>query len=94
MVKMLKTNIKPIDNLVGGTIATKRITGRKLQSSRQRIMIRDEYTCKKCGTVTAHGEVDHVVPLHLGGCESDDNRQWLCVKCHSKKSEGEGKQRN
>jgi 5-methylcytosine-specific restriction endonuclease McrA len=33
--------------------------------------------------------VDHVVPLHAGGREDDDNRQLLCRDCHKSKSERE-----
>lgn len=55
--------------------------------------LRDEYTCRRCGLVTEHGEVDHVVPLHLGGRETDGNRQWLCRQCHGAKSEREEKAR-
>jgi 5-methylcytosine-specific restriction protein A len=32
-------------------------------------------------------EVDHVVPLAIGGQESDFNRQLLCYDCHKLKSE-------
>ena len=52
-------------------------------------MLRDEYTCQACGRVTTHGEVDHVAPLHLGGHESDVNRQYLCKACHGIKTDKE-----
>ena len=78
-----------------GSNAVERIVGRKLQRIRDRILLRDEYTCQnpECGRVTVDLMVDHIVPLHLGGQESDENRQCLCRKCHDVKSEAEGKER-
>lgn len=74
-------------------LPVKRIVGRELQRIRDRIMLRDECACKVCGRVTIRGEVDHVVPLHLGGQESDENRQYLCKECHKTKSDKENKER-
>ena len=31
-------------------------------------------------------EVDHVVPLRLGGTHDDDNLEALCKPCHSRKT--------
>ena len=76
-----------------GCDAVQRIVGRELQRIRDRILLRDEYTCQKCGRVTVDLEVDHIVPLHLGGQESDANRQCLCRTCHDIKSAVEGKER-
>jgi 5-methylcytosine-specific restriction endonuclease McrA len=70
-----------------------RIRGHALVKIRERIMLRDLYTCQICHRVTLYGEVDHKIPLHMGGTESDDNRQYLCVGCHEKKSEQEEKER-
>lgn len=69
--------------------STKRITGRKGKEIRNRILLRDEYTCQKCGIVSWHLEVDHIAPLHLGGTECDENRQTLCKKCHDEKTKQE-----
>ena len=71
----------------------KRIVGRELQRIRDRVMLRDEYTCQVCRRVTAHGEVDHVTPLYLGGHESDVNRQYLCKECHGVKTDKESTSR-
>ena len=72
-----------------GCNAVQRVVGRKLQRIRDRILLRDEYTCRKCGRVTVDLVVDHIMPLHLGGAESDINRQCLCKQCHDIKSEAE-----
>ena len=56
-------------------------------------MLRDGYSCCECGRVTVDGLVDHKTPLHMGGAESDENRQWLCPECHEKKNEREKNER-
>jgi len=85
----IERKVSTLDTRRGAPAAVERIRGGRLDKIRQRIMLRDNYTCRMCGRVTAHGEVDHVVPLHLGGGESDINRQYLCRACHALKSERE-----
>lgn len=90
----LKPRVSTIDTRKGSSPATERIRGRALQRIRERILLRDEYTCQVCGRVSRDLEVDHIVPLHLGGPEIDSNRQAICpVPCHQEKSEREGKGR-
>ena len=88
-IKSLKPSIQVADIRHGSSVGTERIRGGRLRKIRDRIGFRDEYTCLMCGHVTAHGEVDHVVPLHLGGQETDINRQWICKRCHGVKTERE-----
>ena len=38
--------------------------------------------CLKRGIVTVGTEVDHIVPLSMGGDDSDENKQLLCSDCH------------
>jgi 5-methylcytosine-specific restriction endonuclease McrA len=92
-ITTLRPAIERIDIRHGASVATERIRGRVLKTIRERIGYRDEYTCRMCGNVIARGVVDHIIPLHMGGRETDDNRQWLCVPCHNIKSEREGRQR-
>lgn len=92
-IKSLKPKITAIDTRIGSAPGTERIRGHRLYKIRQRIALRDEYTCCVCGRVTINGVVDHITPLHLGGAESDENRQWLCRPCHDLKSEQEEKER-
>ena len=82
-----------VDVRRGSSPAVERIRGRQLQKIDARIAQRDEYTCRVCGRVTVDGEVDHLTPLHLGGAESDENRQWLCLECHDAKTEREERTR-
>jgi 5-methylcytosine-specific restriction protein A len=79
--------VTTIDTRRGGGAAVERIRGSALTKIRDRILLRDEYSCRLCGRVSARElVVDHIVPLHLGGGESDENRQALCPECHDAKS--------
>lgn len=56
---------------------------------KDRIKIRDNYTCQICGKympdeVGLH--VDHIVPVSKGGKTIESNLQVLCSKCNGKKS--------
>jgi len=93
MIKALRSTIPMLDTRIGSRAAVERIRGGKLTKIRQRILLRDGYECRVCGQVTVNLEIDHVTPLHLGGTESDENRQALCRKCHSEKTEREEKER-
>ena len=96
-ITCIKPTIKMLSQSRGAelaTVATKRITGRRCQQSRQEIAERDGYRCRMCGRLTTRYEIDHVVPLHLGGRDDNDNKQLLCVPCHEIKSKGEGESRS
>ncbi|MFY3461231.1 HNH endonuclease, partial [Achromobacter xylosoxidans] len=82
----LKT-LKPRIAMAGSRLAAaptpsaKRMTGRKLQDRRLRIWSTNPH-CAHCGVLTVypHGfELDHRVPLHAGGSDTDGNCQILCV---------------
>jgi len=88
-VTTIAHRVTMVDVRRGSSPAVERIRGRQLQKIAMRIAQRDEYTCQVCGRVTVDGEVDHLTPLHLGGAESDENRQWLCLECHAAKTERE-----
>ncbi len=64
---------------------------RKLMTKelRRSIMVRDNYTCQKCGKympdeVGLH--IDHIVPVSKGGKTVPSNLQVLCSKCNGSKS--------
>ena len=92
-ITTLNKRIKTIDTRNCASPATKRIRGDSLRIIRARIGSRDDYTCQMCWRVTARGEVDHKIPLHLGGGNNDENLWWLCRRCHSLKTESEHKGR-
>lgn len=50
-------------------------------------MRRDGYVCQRCGQILERTalEVDHIVPIALGGDDEDDNLQTLCVRCNRRK---------
>lgn len=95
-LKTLKPRIPTLDVAPCGTTTNKRQsgsaavrwTGRKLQRWRERILSA-EPLCRHCsehGRVTLAQEVDHIVPLELGGEYTNDNAQPLCGPCHIKKT--------
>jgi 5-methylcytosine-specific restriction protein A len=89
----LVPKVQTLDTRRGSGAAVDRIRGWRLHKIRERILLRDSYTCKRCGRVSVDLEVDHIVPLHLGGAESDENRQSLCCAFHQAKGEQEEKGR-
>lgn len=89
----LKPTIPILDIKQGVSAVVPRIRGWALTKIIKRISQRDGYKCQICGRVITDGEIDHRVPLHLGGAESDANRWLLCVDCHRLKTEKEEKER-
>lgn len=47
-------------------------------------LIRDNYTCQKCGKKDCRLEAHHITPKKLGGNDSIYNLITLCNKCHDK----------
>lgn len=70
------------------TAPQKRLTGRALQERNKRIKVRDRFTCQNrlCGLVTAQLQVDHRLPVALGGDDSEENCRCLCEVCHDIKT--------
>ncbi len=62
-----------------------RLRGRQAVAQRLR-RLKAEPLCRDCaaqGIVTAAEVVDHIVPLALGGDDSDANTRNLCTACHN-----------
>ena len=63
---------------------------RKMLTSSYRDFIfhRDNYTCARCHRrfPAYELEVDHIVPIALGGFSNPSNLQTLCRECHKKKT--------
>ena len=71
--------------------APKRITGRRLQRSREQLF-QEQPLCVEClkhGRIEAATQRDHVVPLFEGGANTVENTQGLCDDCHEVKSKEE-----
>lgn len=71
-----------------------RMSGSALQKRRLKLWTENPH-CKRCGKLTQYPygfELDHEVPLHKGGSDTEDNCQILCVDedgvdgCHSIKT--------
>jgi 5-methylcytosine-specific restriction protein A len=88
---MPKAKVQP---LPATTIVRKR--GTTGINDRNAIRRRDCGLCQECkrqGLVTLGEEVDHIVPLHLGGSDADSNKELLCKTCHRFKTASEAKGR-
>jgi 5-methylcytosine-specific restriction protein A len=65
-----------------------RLRGRKAKARRLRIWSKNPH-CAMCGRLTDYPDgfqVDHIVPLHKQGSDTDDNLQVLDHDCHDKKT--------
>lgn len=87
-------NLNRFVNYLSQTIKFKKsVAGqRALMTSalRQKIMLRDNYTCKICGASVYTEpnlllEIDHIIPLVKGGLTTEDNLQTLCWRCNRSK---------
>ncbi|MDZ5601726.1 HNH endonuclease signature motif containing protein [Pseudomonas sp. RP23018S] len=71
------------------------MTGSRLQARRLRLW-QASPQCAECGRVVDYPsgfELDHRVPLHQGGADTDNNCQILCCGpggCHLRKTVAEG----
>ena len=54
------------------------------RTQRQRIMERDGFACRHCGSEDALC-IDHILPVSRGGDSSDENLQVLCAACNTRK---------
>lgn len=68
------------------TAATPRKRGRAGQRDRQRRLRRSNGLCEHClakGRTVLATVVDHILPLALGGPDTDANTRNLCDPCHA-----------
>lgn len=72
-----------------------RLSGRRLQERNERVLAANPLCvyCQAKGIIRAAVEVDHRVPLHLGGPDTENNLQGLCRECHDDKSAQEARDR-
>lgn len=104
-LKTIKSPLKMAESRVAQVqiVADRRITGRRLQARRLAVWQRDP-TCAVCGRVVDYPrgfELDHKVPLFMGGEDVEENCQVLCVHfkvidgqltktgCHASKTSAE-----
>lgn len=63
--------------------------GRPWRRLKQKIHVRDKWTCQQCGQVTQQLELDHIINVSIGGTDNEENLQSLCVPCHKVKTQAE-----
>jgi 5-methylcytosine-specific restriction endonuclease McrA len=74
-----------------GVAETARPVGNTLYALMRQLERVKPRICAKC---PRYGdEMDHIVPLHLGGSNALANLQWLCVEHHRTKTAQEEKER-
>ena len=57
-------------------------------TTRQNVLMRDNYTCQICGATVKDGaklELDHIIPYSKGGTNDESNLQVLCQQCNREK---------
>ena len=64
------------------------LTGNKITDARRKKILAAWPECYVCG-VNKSTEVDHVIPVSLGGRPTDRNLKGICFTCHLAKSERE-----
>ena len=62
--------------------AKREANGWERQQQTDRILDRDGHQCVLKGPHNGRLEVDHIVPLHRGGSNDDDNLRTLCAFHH------------
>ena len=65
--------------------------GRPWRRLKEKIHLRDNWTCQHCRRVTTQLELDHIVNVAQGGTDDESNLQSLCVPCHKKKTSKESR---
>lgn len=82
-----------MDPLMDRALSTKRISGGLRSAIRKRLRRRDGMDCAYCGVRMGYDNklprptIDHVVPLHLGGTNGDDNMVLACQSCNEMKGD-------
>jgi predicted O-linked N-acetylglucosamine transferase (SPINDLY family) len=68
---------------------TKRV--HRTEPKRRKIAIRQNWKCadQECCKELEEYDIDHIIPLSLGGTEDDNNLQALCPGCHRRKTDRE-----
>lgn len=87
-------NLNGFVSYLGGLVKfRKSVKGQRLLMTsdlRERIKVRDNFTCKMCGaSVTEEKnlllEIDHILPISKGGMTTEENLQALCWRCNRTK---------
>ena len=66
-------------------------SGNISSADKSRVMY-EEPGCASCGVATEPLQIDHIIPVHLGGSDERVNLQRLCIPCHTAKTSKEALQ--
>ena len=66
--------------------------GRPWRRLKEKIHLRDNWTCQHCRRVTTQLELDHIVNVAQGGTDDESNLQSLSPPCHKDKTLKESRQ--
>lgn len=74
---------------VGSVVKSNRGDKKIKPSVRFSILERDRFSCRYCGVSSSEAvlQVDHVVPLSVGGSNDADNLVTACLECNSGKGD-------
>ena len=63
-----------------------RLKGEALEGLRQRVFLRDKWTCQDCGVVCSwtSGHLAHIKSRGAGGSDTEENTRLLCIDCHDR----------
>jgi len=68
-------------------LAKIKTTPRKVTNNTKKlIFIAQNHLCNDCKMTCVFAEVDHIIPLYLGGTNDYENLQALCPNCHTIKT--------
>lgn len=57
----------------------------EMNKLREKVLIRDNYSCQLCGVNNCVLEIHHIIPIKQGGFTEMDNLITLCYFCHREK---------
>ena len=92
VLERLRPKLAMLGARLTAELAAPRLRGRQAVERNRRFLAAHPY-CAGINCRAAASEVDHVVPLHLGGADDVSNLQALCRACHAKKTAAEAAQR-
>ncbi|WP_444959720.1 HNH endonuclease [Microbulbifer sp. VVAC002] len=76
-----------------GRQANRRYKSKEYLRNRELCKVQAKGLCESCtamGLITEGNCCDHIIPKSQGGTDELSNLQWLCTRCHARKTAQEG----
>lgn len=92
----LKPRLATLPTTIKGVPVIERKRGNTGIKDRNEIKRRDNGLCQIClraGRSRMGSEVDHIVPLCVGGSDEASNKELVCRECHTQKTAREASER-